>query len=211
MEGTQPQFGPDDVIVETREVVYQGFFRMEKLTINHKTFAGGWTGPFTRELFERGEAVCVLLYDPNRDELIFTEQFRVGVVGSEQSPWLVELVAGCVEEGESYEDVASRETLEEAGCSFYELIPICRYWVSPGGTSERIQLYCGLIDSTGVGGIHGLAEEHEDIRLCRMDFAQAWEQTGLGRINNAAAIIALQWLKIHRDELRAGVATRISP
>lgn len=203
MEQDNLTFGQNDVIVENRETLFQGFFRIDRITLRHRTFAGDWTGSFTRELFERGEAVCVMLYDPALDDLIFTEQFRIGVAGSEQSPWLTELVAGCVEEGESYEDVAHRETLEEAGCSVQELVPICRYWVSPGGTSERVQLYCGLLDSQGVEGLHGLAEENEDIRLRRMGFDSAWQALEEGSINNAATIIALQWLKINRDNLRS--------
>ena len=203
MEQDNSRFGAQDVVVEQRETLFQGFFRIDRITLRHRRFDGGWTGSFTRELFERGEAVCVMLYDPALDELIFTEQFRIGVAGSEQSPWLTELVAGCVEPGESYEEVARRETLEEAGCCFEELIPICRYWVSPGGTSERVQLYCGLLDSQGVDGIHGLEEENEDIRLRRTGFDAAWQALEDGTINNAATIIALQWLNINRDNLRS--------
>lgn len=201
MDHTEQTFGRDDVVVEKHEVMYQGFFRIDKLTLRHRTFAGGWTGSFTRELFERGEAVCVLLFDPYRDDIIFTEQFRIGALNDEISPWLTELVAGCVEPGESGEEVARRETEEEAGCRFRQLIPICHYYVSPGGTSERVQLYCGILDSTGVGGLHGLAAEHEDIRLKRLSFAEAWKQMQQGAINNAATIIALQWLKLNHTDL----------
>ena len=194
-------FGPDGVQVLSTETGYQGFFRIDKIRLRHKTFAGGWTGEFTRELFERGEAVCVLLYDPHKDCVVLTEQFRIGALNDERSPWLLELVAGMVEPGERYEEVAARETHEEAGCAFYQLLPVCRYWVSPGGTSERVQIYCGLIDSTGVGGIHGLAEEHEDIRLVTLSFADAWQALESGIINNAATIMALQWLKIRHGSL----------
>ncbi|WP_430460589.1 NUDIX domain-containing protein [Thalassolituus sp. LLYu03] len=194
-------FGPQDVEIAGVETGYQGFFRIDKIRLRHKTFAGGWTGEFTRELFERGEAVCVLLYDPAKDVVVLTEQFRIGALADERSPWLLELVAGMVEEGESYEAVAERETFEEAGCHFYRLLPVCRYWVSPGGTSERVQIFCGLIDSDGVGGLHGLAEEHEDIRLVSLPFAEAWQALEDGVINNAATIMALQWLKLHQAEL----------
>ena len=150
------EYGRDDVEIAAREVAFKGFFRIETIRLRHRTFAGGWTGYFERELFERGEAVCVLLFDPQRDCVVLTEQFRIGALADEHSPWLLELVAGIVEPGESYADVAQRETAEEAGCTFNELLPICNYWVSPGGTSERVQLYCALIDSAGVGGVHGL-------------------------------------------------------
>ncbi|MEC9409465.1 MAG: NUDIX domain-containing protein, partial [Pseudomonadota bacterium] len=104
-----------DVVVEAKEVAYQGFFRMEKLTLRHKRFNGEWMGPFTRELFERGQAVCVLLFDPRKDAVVLLEQFRVGALEDERSPWLIELVAGMVDEGETPEDVALRESEEEAG------------------------------------------------------------------------------------------------
>lgn len=195
-------FSADDVEVTRTETAYQGFFRIDRIHLRHRTFAGGWTGEFSRELFERGEAVCILLYDPFRDCVVLTEQFRIGALNDERSPWLLELVAGMVEEGESYEEVAARETAEEAGCSFYQLLPVCRYWVSPGGTSERVQIYCGLIDSEGVGGIHGLEHENEDIRLVSLSFGEAWQALENGLINNAATIMALQWLKIHLDDIR---------
>lgn len=194
-------FDDKDVEIEDTRVSYKGFFQIQTLTLKHRLFNGGWTKSFKRELFERGEAVCVLLYDSARDMVVLTEQFRVGALKDEQSPWLIELVAGSVEEGESYEEVAARETEEEAGCSFDQLIPICKYWVSPGGTSERVQLYCGLLDSQGVGGIHGLQHENEDIRLKLLRFEEAWQLFELGSINNAASIIALQWLKMNRSSL----------
>jgi len=190
----------DDVKVESKEVVYQGFFRMEKLTLSHRRFDGSWMGPFTRELFERGQAVCVLLYDPAKDVVVLTEQFRIGAVEDSRSPWLIELVAGMVEKGESYEDVALRESEEEAGCVPTKLIPICDYWVSPGGTSEKVAVYCGLVDSEGLGGLHGLDEEHEDIRVFAVPFAEAYNAVEQGIINNAATIMALQWLKIHHSD-----------
>ncbi len=199
-----PDFSHNDVEVLENTTAYQGFFRIDRVRLRHRLFAGGWSSEFERELFERGEAVCVLLFDPQRDVVVLTEQFRIGSLQDERSPWLLELVAGMVEPGESYEEVAARETEEEAGCRFYQLLPVCRYWVSPGGTSERVQIYCGLIDSDGVGGVHGLAHEHEDIRLCRLDFDQAWQGVEDGTLNNAATIMALQWLKIHHAEVVSG-------
>jgi len=207
MKSANIQFGHDDWQEHKRETVYRGFFRMDRVELRHRTFDGGWTPVFSRELFERGEAVCVLLFDPQRAELVFTEQFRIGALGDQRSPWLIELVAGMVEEGEAVEEVAARETREEAGCEFSKLIPIHQYWASPGGCSEKIHLFCGLFDSEGVAGIHGLEDEHEDIRLVRMGVEQAWQAMDEGIINNAASIIALQWLKINYSELVSGASS----
>jgi ADP-ribose pyrophosphatase len=184
------------------QVVYQGYFRMEKYTLQHDLFAGGTSGAFQREVFERGHAVGVVPYDPVRDRVVLIEQFRVGAVGSSANPWLKEIVAGIIEPGESDEDVARRESVEEAGCEILQLEPITRYYVSPGGTTEQCMLYCGRVDSTGVGGIHGLAEEFEDIRIEVVSIDQVAAWLADGTINSSPAIIGLQWLLLNREVLR---------
>lgn len=197
------QFDASDVRIEKRETVFQGFFRMDRLWLTHPRFDGRPMPVFSRELFVRGDATCVLPYDPQRDEVVLLEQFRLGALGRDQSPWLLELVAGMNEEGESPEEVARREGLEEAGLTFRELRRICNYLVSPGGSTEMVQLYCGLTSTEGAGGLFGLENEHEDIRAHVLPADEALAMVADGRINNAAAIIALQWLALNRDSLRA--------
>jgi nudix-type nucleoside diphosphatase, YffH/AdpP family len=186
-----------------KEIVYQGFFRLEQYTLKHTLFKGGWSQPITRELFRRGNCVGVLLYDPDRDEVVLIEQFRVGAVFQPQRAWLVEIVAGAIEEGESAEEVAYREALEEAGCEIQELLKIQEFYTTPGGCSERITLFCGRVDSRSVGGIHGLAEEDEDIHVTAVKFAEVFKMLEDGQIESGIPIIAIQWLYIHRDQLRA--------
>ena len=120
-------------------------------------------------------------------------------------PWLLEIVAGIIDHpGETTEDVARRETTEEAGCELLDLIPICHYLVSPGGTSESITLFCGRVDaSTVTPGVRGVACEHEDIRVHVVSRAEALDLLHSGRINSAAPIIALQWLELNRTKLLA--------
>ena len=202
---TEPfQFKASDVNIEKRETVFQGFFRMDKLWLTHPRFDGRNMPQFTRELFIRGDATCVLPYDPGRDEIVLLEQFRLGALGRNQSPWLLELVAGMNEEGETNEDVAQREGQEEAGLSFSKLEKICEYLVSPGGTTEMIQLYYGRVSTESAGGLYGLEHEHEDIRAHVVSAEEAIAMISDGRINNAAAIIAIQWLQLNRSRLRAG-------
>lgn len=198
------RYGFKDHQLEKPERLYDGFFKIDRYSIDHKTFAGERTGRFTRELFERGEAAAVLLYDPVQDAVVLTEQYRIGAALKEtdSSPWLLEVVAGIIEPGESAEDVARRESEEEVGCCPNALIPISSYWSSPGGTSEKVHLYCSLIDSKGLGGIHGLEHEHEDILVRIIPFSLAFAAIASGEINNAATIIALQWLKLNHDDLR---------
>jgi ADP-ribose pyrophosphatase len=196
-------FSQDDYKIIAKESLYNGFFKLDRFEIQHRLFAGGNSDSFSRELFERGEAAAVLLYDPSKDVVVLTEQFRIGAALDEAntSPWLLEVVAGIVEEGEQAEEVARREAQEEADCIVQDLIPISSYWSSPGGTSEKIHLYCALIDSAGMGGIHGLDHEQEDILVRIIPFDQAYNGIASGEINNAATIIALQWLKLNQLSL----------
>nr|WP_305888586.1 NUDIX domain-containing protein [Methylomonas sp. SURF-2] len=186
-----------------RETVYQGFFRLEQYTLKHTLYRGGWSRPITRELFRRGNCVAVLLYDPERDEVVLIEQFRVGAVLQPRRSWLIEIVAGAIEEGETAAEVAYREALEEAGCVIQELLEIQQFYTTPGGCSERITLFCGRVDSRTVGGVHGLAEEDEDIHVTAIEFAEVFRMLEDGKIESGIPIIAIQWLYIHRETLRA--------
>jgi len=196
----KPSYQQMDAEVLQQEACYEGFFTMKKLTIRHKLFNGGWGQPINRELFERGEAAAVLLYDPVLDVVVLTEQFRVGAL-NEPSPWIFELVAGIIEPGETPAEVAIRETQEESGAHIAQLTPICQYLVSPGGTNEKLHVFMALLDSTDVGGIHGLKHEGEDIKVHKISRQQAYQGVVDGRINNAATVIALQWLQLNIDTL----------
>lgn len=191
-------FSREDVRINRADQVYNGFFKIRKFELQHRLFAGGWSEPFTRELFVRGEAAAVFLYDPAKDKVVMIEQFRIGAI-EEVSPWLTEIVAGVIEEGETPRDVVVRETEEEAGCQIKDLVQITRYFPSAGGSSEAVHLFCGLIDSDGVSGVHGKPCENEDIRVVAMDFDEAFQMISTGEIRDAASIIALQWLMINRD------------
>jgi ADP-ribose pyrophosphatase len=155
-----------------------------------------------RELFVRHDAVCVLPYDPVRDEVVLIEQFRVGALGKTDNPWLIEMVAGLIDKDEQPEEVARREALEEAGLELGELWPVSTYFPSPGGSNEQVHLFIGRCDSSGAGGVFGLEEEGEDIRADVWTLDEALAGVRDGRIDNAASIIALLWLALNRDEIR---------
>lgn len=185
-----------------KSTLFQGYFRVDFYRFRHRLFAGGWSGEVRREVFERGHAVVVLPYDPERDAVVMIEQFRIGAAAAGLPMWQLEVVAGIIDDGETPEAVARREAREEANCEILDLMPIYHYLASPGGTSESVRLFCGRVDSRGLGGIHGLPDEHEDIRVEVVPFAaaQAWLEGG--RIGNAPTIIALQWLVLNRESLR---------
>ncbi len=195
----------DAVEILDRESGYQGFFALHRVRLRHRLFAGGWSRPMTRELFVRGPAVGVLLYDPRLRLVGLVEQFRIGALGEPAGPWVLEVVAGMVEEGEDARAVALRETMEEAGIVELVLEPMCRYLTSPGGSDETHELFCGLTDLHGREGCFGLDDEHEDIRLVVMPETEAFAGLAAGRYNNAATIIALQWLALHGERLRAAL------
>jgi ADP-ribose pyrophosphatase len=192
----------ENIEIIEKSLRYKGFFEIVSYRFRHRLFAGGWSGEVEREVFERGHAVGVLPYDPAADAVVLLEQFRIGALVAGFAPWQVEIVAGIIEDNEAPEEVARREAMEEAGAVVGALIPICRYLVSPGGASESVTLFCGRVDSRNLGGIHGLPHENEDIRVEVRPFAEAMADLNLGRITNAVSIIALQWLAVHRDELR---------
>ena len=192
----------DDVEVVEREACFRGFYQLDRLHLRHRLFAGGMGKLINRELFVRHDAVCVLPYDPQRDCVVLIEQFRVGALDKSVNPWLIELVAGLIDKDEQPEEVARREAVEEAGLELAELWPLTQYYPSPGGSDERVHLYVGRCDSRGAGGVHGLEEEGEDIRVLVWSLDEALAALADGRIDNAASIIALQWLALNRDKVR---------
>lgn len=196
-------FGPDDVRVLVDETAYQGYFRIRRVTLQYRAFGGGWVAPQVREIFERGDAVGLLPYDPATDAVILVEQFRPGAMRDGASPWMLELIAGIVEPGESDHDVAHREAQEEAGCTVSELQPIATVLPSAGACSEQVRLFCGRVTEAGVGGIHGLAEEGENMLVHAVPVEEAFALLDADRVPNGHTLIALLWLRQHVDALRA--------
>ncbi|RMH83666.1 NUDIX domain-containing protein [Pseudomonas sp. AOB-7] len=194
--------GKDDIDIIEREACFRGFYQLDRVRLRHRQFAGGMGPQLSRELFVRHDAVCVLPYDAQRDEVVLIEQFRVGAMDKSANPWLLELVAGLIDKDEEPEEVARREAVEEANLQLTALWPITQYYPSPGGSDERVHLFVGRCSSEGAGGVHGLAEEGEDIRVHVWPLADALQAVKDGRIDNAASIIALQWLALNRDEVR---------
>ena len=197
------QFSADDVDVIAQEPLYQGFFKMVKYRFRHRLFAGGWSEPLDREMFERGHAAAMLPYDPVTDQVVLVEQFRVGAMAADCSPWQLEIVAGIIEPGEQADDVVRRESVEEAGLEVGQLHKITRYLSSSGGCSETLDIFVGEVDSTKAEGIHGLIEEGEDIKVHVVSREDAYRWVESGKIENAASIIALQWLQLNYTRLQA--------
>jgi ADP-ribose pyrophosphatase len=189
------------VVVLEQTIAFDGFFKVIRYRLRHEQFAGGMGAELAREVLERGHAVVVLPFDPKRDEVVLIEQFRIGALGIVTDPWLVEPVAGIIEPGERAPEVARREALEEAGLELLDLVPACAYFASPGGSTETCQVFIGRVDAAGAGGIFGLADEGEDIKVHVVPLEEALAWLGDGRIHAAPTIVALQWLALHRAEI----------
>jgi ADP-ribose pyrophosphatase len=195
-----PKPDPRIEVIE-KTTPFQGYFQVDLYRLRHRKYDGGWSGEMTREIFERGHAAAVLLYDPQRDSVVLIEQFRPGAYAAAMEPWLIEIVAGIIEAGETPEDVVRREAEEEAGCTVGALHPIGIFLATPGGSSETLTIYCGRVDSGGAGGVHGLDHEDEDIRVLPMSRQEALEKMARGGVTNLTAAVALQWLALNYTEL----------
>jgi ADP-ribose pyrophosphatase len=188
--------------VISKKLLYRGFFKLVSYELKHDLYEGGESPRLTRELLDRGHAVAVLPYDPGRDEVVLIEQFRIGAGNDPTGPWLIEVIAGLQEPDETAEEVIHREALEEAGCEISQLIPIHQYYSSPGSSNEQIRIFFARTETEGVGGIHGIDEEGEDIRVHVISSDKAFEWLDRGRIDSALPIIALQWFRLNRDKIR---------
>lgn len=185
-----------------KRTVFHGYFQIHRYRLKFSLHEGGMSEALDREVFERGQVAAVLPVDPERDQVVLIEQFRIGPYAVGWNPWLLEGVAGIIEDGESPEDVAIRETREEAGCEITELVPMLHYLSSPGACTETVALFCGRVDASGAGGVHGLDEEHEDIKVVVYGVDEALDMLREGEIVNGKTIIALQWLALNYSQLK---------
>ncbi|MDP1838780.1 MAG: NUDIX domain-containing protein [Reyranella sp.] len=195
---------PDEKVELVDHVVaFQGYFKVGRYSFRHSLFKGGQSRVIVREVFERGHAAAVLPYDPVRDEVVLIRQFRAGTFAAGRHPWNWETVAGIIEEGETPENVVRREAVEEANLEIRDLIPLYTIMASPGACSETCELFVGRTNTANAGGVFGLESEGENILVKVVSFAEARAMLDRGDIDNSPALIALQWLALHRDDLRA--------
>jgi ADP-ribose pyrophosphatase len=194
-----------DYDIQKRDVLADGHYRYVRNSLRFELFNGGWSDVVNREVLEHAPVIGILPYDPFLDQIVLIEQFRIGAVGQPKTPnpWLVEIIAGCIEAHETPTEVAYREANEEAGCVIEALHPLCDYLVSPGCSNEYMYLFCGKINASTIGGIHGVADESEDIHAFSLSAEEAFTMLRTGQIKSAPAIIALQWLQLNREWLRS--------
>jgi ADP-ribose pyrophosphatase len=184
------------------ETAFQGYYRLDRWRVRHTLFAGGWRAEQTREIFERGHAAAVLPYDPTTDRVVLIEQFRVAAIAKVATPWLIEIPAGIIDDGEDPEATVPREAMEEAGLGLARLFYVTRFLPSAGAMTEEVHVFVAQVDAATAGGLHGVDGEGEDIRVLVLPADEAIAMAQDGRIVSGSAVIALLWLALHRDELR---------
>lgn len=195
-----------DIEVSEVECCHLGYFRTDRLSLSFPRFDGGQSGPLSREVFLTGDAALVLPYDPQRDRVLLIEQFRMGPFGrGDCHPWTLEPIAGRIDFGETPEEAAAREALEEAGLTLDRLLPVANYYPSPGEVSTYFHTFVGLCDLTdGIAGLGGLSCESEDIRSHLLSFEEAELLMQTGEINVGPLLHLLLWLKGERSRLKRG-------
>jgi ADP-ribose pyrophosphatase len=192
-----------DVEIEDTKTVAGRRLTIETVRFRHRLFSGEWSAERNYDVLRRGGAVAIALYDPDRDTVVLVEQFRLPALFAGSSPWQLEAAAGLIDTDETPEKVALRETREETGLTVIgEPIRIQRYLSSAGNSDESIVLFCGRVDSASAGGVHGLPEEHEDIRVVVKTVTEVEALLDAGAIESGHTLIALSWLLRHRDRLR---------
>ena len=206
-EWPKPQFGANDWNLQATTRLADGFFQLDQLTLTHRGHQAESIGPMNRELFIRTPAVVVILCDLVRKELVMVEQFRIGAAmsGLDDSPWMLEWVAGICDDNESPVKTCHREVMEETGLTLAcEPELLFTYYPSAGGSNELIHLYFASCDASGISRYRGQAREYEDLKVHVISVASAMEALQTGKVNNAATIIGLQWLKTNQAHLLKG-------
>jgi ADP-ribose pyrophosphatase len=180
-------------VIHSRRVLYEGFLRVYQYEFDVEKHGGELTR-ISRELMERGNAVAVLGHDPNRNEVVLGNEFRPGVMVTGDYPYRDNLVAGVINENETALEAAVREMREETGLVLSNPVLIhSGAYVSSGGTSEKISIVYGTVDTAQAGGVHGNESENEDILSVVLPAEVFIERVCRGDINDLKTLVAGYW------------------
>ncbi|WP_321867506.1 NUDIX domain-containing protein [Paraburkholderia tropica] len=183
------------VEVETKARILDDFFKVDQAHLRFEK-SDGLMSPLVRRLnFERGDSVAAIMFDPDTSMLTFARQFRYPTY--EKGPgWIIELIAGAVDKGETPEAAIRREIVEESGYDPVSIEPVSTFYTTPGGSSERIILYYAEVsERSRVGAGGGVASEAEDIELVQLRLEDALEKMASGQIVDGKTMIGLYWLQ----------------
>jgi nudix-type nucleoside diphosphatase (YffH/AdpP family) len=197
------------VEIRKQSRLFDDFFKVDEIVVVHEQRDGTMSRDQRRLVFERGDAVAALLYEPDTHTVIMVDQFKVPtlIARRRDNPattdgWITEAVAGMIDPGETAEEAIIRETLQETGYRISKPELICKFFSSPGGTSERIFLYFSEgseLDRVGEGGgVHG-----EDVRVVRRSAHDLFAQLEKRQIEDPKLAIGAYWLQGHISRMKA--------
>ena len=205
----RPVRAPNDVESLGIDRPYTRYFAMEEHRLRHRTFDGGWSPEIMRAVITSGDAVTIIPYDADRDEVLLIEQFRAPLFArGDACPWAIEAIAGRIDKELSAEAAARREAKEEAGLVLGEMEVASAYYATPGFAAEHLTSFVAQADLSGAGGLYGVVGEDEDIRAFTVSFDEAMQGVETGEINIGPCVLSLLWLARHRDRLRAKWCTQ---
>lgn len=183
------------VEIINKKKVFDEFFTIDEATLRYEKFNGEFSPIVKRLSFERGDSVAAIVFNKDSQRVIFVNQFKYPAFAKGQG-WLTETVAGMLEEDEIPEEAIGREMIEEIGYAPTYLEHVSTFFVSPGGTSERIILYYAETDEANKhneGG--GVATENEDIQMVTYSLPELWAALDSGELADAKTIIGAMWLR----------------
>lgn len=157
----------------------------------------------TREIYDRGNGACVLLFDRDRQKFVLTRQFRLPCYLNNHHGMLIEAAAGLLDEDDP-EGCAARECEEETGYRPPRLEKVCELFMSPGSVTEKLHLYyaeVGSADRVSDGG--GLEEEGEEIEVLLLGPDVAMNMVQNGEINDAKTVVLIQWFMMTKSTVMA--------
>ncbi|BAP39043.1 NUDIX domain-containing protein [Acinetobacter guillouiae] len=194
----QATYTHNDVEIQSREYAFKGFVQVEKVSLRHRLFnQTEYTSAIHRELIRRKEAAGVLIYNDQQQKFALIEQFRVGAIDDEISPWQLEIIAGVLDGDESPESCIRRESIEESGCELNQIKHLFSFYPSAGACDEIFHLYVAQAALPAEGGVFGMPDEGENIQLHIIDYSDLSLLLKSNRLKNAPVIMALQWLQQH--------------
>lgn len=187
------------VEIVSRVRILDGFFKIDEVEFHHQRADGRMSPVLRRFSLDRGDGVAVVIHNTEADTVVLVRQFRYSTY--DKGPgWMLELAAGVIDSGQSPEHTMRREVMEETGYRVGDSAEfIGSYYLTPGGSSERILLYyCQVASADRLEAGGGLEEEGEDIEIVELPLSELWDLLDKGGIVDAKTAIGLQWLR-HRD------------
>jgi ADP-ribose pyrophosphatase len=199
--------GGRNVEIRSERRLFDDFFKVDELVVAHERYDGRMSGDERRLVFERGDAAAVLLFDADARSVVLVEQFKPAtLIGrrrddpSSPDGWITELVAGMIDAGESADQAVMREAFEETGYRIDNPRLIAKFFSSPGGSSERIFLYCARVSDVQREG-RGGGDGEEDIKVFQLGIDDLFYRLAEGAIDDPKLAIAAYWLKANIDRL----------